>query len=443
LRAGLWGHSKGFASMRYISLAAALAAVGVLHAGAAQADQANLNLRGAGDQEIQDVRGQSVANRPRPGYDALGVRAGAFLLYPSITIVETYDDNIYAVNAGKTDDFITRVSPDVRLTSNWSRHMLSLQGGLDYYKYADNGDEDRTDWNVGAMGRVDILRDTNITGKVSYARLHEDRGDSTFIGGGAEPTQYDIFDTAITFNHRVNRLIFALGGGYTELDYKDTPAVGGGVINQDFRDRHVYSGVARAGYAISPDTNIYLQGRVNKREYRLQPPVVVQTRDSDGYSLVVGSEFLISRLVQGTVEIGYQRQNYKAAGLPTVSGLSYLAGVDWYVTPLTTVRFSASSSIDESDSLLSSGSLNQTVGLGFDHEFLRNLILSGDVSYQNNNFKGVARKDEYLRAGLGVTYMLNRYLALGVDYKYTERDSNVLGLDYKRNVVGLTLRGQL
>lgn len=429
--------------MRYLSLAAALTAVGVLCSAAAQADEVNPNSRqSAGDLEIRDTRAQSVANRPRPGYDALGVRAGSFILYPSITVSETYDDNIYAVNAGKTDDFITQVSPEFRFDSNWSRHALSFQGGLDYYKYADNGDEDRTDWNLGSTGRIDFLRSTNLVGSVNYSRNHEDRGDSTFIGGGAEPVEYDLFDSAVTLNHRINRMIFALGGGYTDIDYKDTPAVPFGTIDQDFRDREVLSGVARVGYAVSPDTNVYLQGRVNQRNYKQQPPVVAVDRDSDGYSLVVGSEFLISRLMQGMIEIGYQEQNYDTPGLPTVKGIYYQAGVDWYVTPLTTVRFSASSSVDESDSLLASGSLSQRVGLGFDHELLRNLILSGDVSYQNNDFKGVAREDEYLRAGLGVNYMLNRYLALGVNYNYTDRDSNVAGLDYKRNVVGVSLRGQ-
>jgi len=71
------------------------------------------------------------------------------------------------------------------------------------------------------------------------------------------------------------------------------------------------------------------------------------------------------------------------------------------------------------------------------------VILGGKVSFANQDYEGVARDDDVVRAGLGVDYLLNRNLSLRLGYDYTDRDSSVAGLDYSRNEVGLTLKAGL
>ena len=61
-------------------------------------------------------------------------------------------------------------------------------------------------------------------------------------------------------------------------------------------------------------------------------------RDSDGWAVVGGSEFRLSNLAQGEVYVGYQEQSYDDPTLSDISGLAFGAGVDWFVTPLTTIR---------------------------------------------------------------------------------------------------------
>src|SRR5689334_14678398 len=41
-------------------------------------------------------RNVSVTERPRPGYEALGLRAGGFMLWPKLTVANEYNDNIFA-----------------------------------------------------------------------------------------------------------------------------------------------------------------------------------------------------------------------------------------------------------------------------------------------------------------------------------------------------------
>lgn len=389
---------------------------------------------------ITDVRGQSVRDRARPGYDAVGIRAGSFMILPKVDVSETYNDNIYATETNTESDFITAVSPSIRIQSLWSRHALGLEAGLSKYWYGSNSTEDRLDWNVGAHGRLDVLRDTNITGDVSYQQAHEDRGSANSPTSAAEPVEYDLFSSSVGLFQRFNRVTARLTGGLDQYSYKDVALLGGGVLDESARDRKEYVGGLRLAYDISPDTNVYAEGKLNKRSYDVSVPV---DRDSNGYEAVVGSEFKLSRLAQGEVYVGYQRQTYDASYYSAASGLAYGANVNWFVTPLTTVRFSAASTIQESIDPAASGYWSQKVGIGLDHELLRNLILSGDVSYENDDFGDISRKDDVTSAVVGATYLLNNFFAVGINYGIVDRNSNVTGADYTQNQVGFTLRGQL
>src|SRR5690606_5800431 len=109
--------------------------------------------------------------------------------------------------------------------------------------------------------------DTNIFAGLSYAELTEDRGAPNAIGLAAEPTEYSLFQANIGLDHRFNRVTSRLGATYADYDYDAVPLVGGGVLNLDSRDREETTQFLRLGYDVSPDTNVYVQGTLNQREY--------------------------------------------------------------------------------------------------------------------------------------------------------------------------------
>ncbi|HCX68990.1 MAG: hypothetical protein CMI61_09665 [Parvibaculum sp.] len=395
------------------------------------------------DTQLQDVRGQSVMDRARPGYDAAGIRAGGFIVYPRASVTEAYEDNIYATPTNETDDFITTLRAGVAVNSIWSRHALNLNAGLSQQFYADNGDEDRFDWNVGAGGRIDVTSMTAITGSLRYAQMHEDRGDPSSPAAANEPIEYTLFTAGAAISQDFARMTATIGGEYLDYDYDDSATAGGVNIDQDFRDREEYIERARLAYNVSPDTNFYVEGQLNQIEYDQQPPVVAVTRDSDGWQAVVGSEFRLTNMARGGVYIGYQERDYDNPAFANTDGLAFGANVDWFVTPLTTITFKANQSVEETTVGGSSGYDQQEVGFDIGHELMRNLILSGGASYENNDFNSSAREDDLIGANVGVTYLLNRNFEIGLRYTFEDRDSNVATADYTRNVVGITLTGKL
>src|SRR3989338_1092748 len=78
-------NSMTYGGIRLVSLAAA----GIWMASACGLDPPQA---GEADTGLTDVRGQSVMERARPGYDAAGIRAGGFMIYPTASVTEAYED---------------------------------------------------------------------------------------------------------------------------------------------------------------------------------------------------------------------------------------------------------------------------------------------------------------------------------------------------------------
>src|SRR5687767_8498047 len=59
-------------------------------------------------------------------YQALGVPLGGFLLFPSLALTTTFDDNIRRTPTNTLADVFFSFRPNVVLRSQWSQHALNL-----------------------------------------------------------------------------------------------------------------------------------------------------------------------------------------------------------------------------------------------------------------------------------------------------------------------------
>ncbi|WP_269714838.1 outer membrane beta-barrel protein [Caulobacter sp. NIBR2454] len=389
-------------------------------------------------------RNVSVRQRPHPEYDAMGIRSGAFMLYPQVTASVDYSDNIYGAATNKADDFIFKVQPSLSLASTWSRHALSAYANAAINRYVDFSTEDTEDFAFGADGRIDIVRGSNIALGGNYNRITEPRTSSSTPTGSVDPIQYDLTQFNIAGVHELNRLRLSARGDYRKFNYDDGRTVAGAPVEQDDRDREITSFTGRAEYALSPATAFFVQGAVNKRDYRLQPPVSALDRDSDGYEVLAGANFELSALMRGEFGVGYISQKFDDPTAKKIDGLGARAQVEWFPTQLTTVTFTGARSIEDSGIPGSSGYLSSAVGAQVDHELRRNIILTGKLDYANDDYDGIERKDKRFNAGVSATYLLNRRLGVVAGYSYFDQNSKGLngGEDFKVNRVSLGLTGR-
>ncbi len=391
----------------------------------------------------EDARGQGVGERQYEAFTPQGVRVGSFILRPSLSVSEAYDSNVFASESRVVDDFVTEINPNLVVSSNWANHLLTLEVDVEQRLYGSQTSEDGLEWRVGGFGRIDVRTDTQITVGFLYGALIEQRGTPDEVGGTSQPTEFSEIGASVSLEQSFNRLSAEISADYTELDFDDTPLIGGGVDDNDDRDRSVLEVVVQVGYELVADTVVFLRGTYNTRDFVQEAPVVLADRDSDGYELVVGALFELGSLATGEVFVGYQEQSFEDPVFPVVSSVAYGASVDWYVMPLTTVRLRAGNTIEDTTSGGASSFERRSVRVGLDHEFLRNLVASLDVGYAQEVFSGSSREDQTYDVELGLDYMINRAFSVGMFYGYEERSSNFIEGSFSRNVAGVRVRSEL
>lgn len=379
-----------------------------------------------------------VMQRPRPDYDAKGIRIGSFRLRPALDVGASSDDNVYRTATAKKSDVFITLNPGFSLTSDWSRHMLQITGNLKRYQYLSLGSEDRMDWFVGGNGRLDITRSAALELNGSYNTLHEPRYSPDQPGGAAEPTQYHALRGGGLMRYRPGRFAFEIGGTYTRYTYDPTRLVGGGVYSNTDRNRDQVSATAKAAYEFSPGYAMFLRGTYDERRY---DTAVGQTRNSKGYRAEAGAEMFLTHLLQGEIFVGFADQRFEA--YPHVKALDYGATLTWYATPLMTFHLTAARSFNDTTVTGASVSDDQSLGLSLDYELLRNLIIQAHGDATDSRYVGTPRVDKLFEAGLTAKYLLNRYIAADAGYAWQRRSSTAGGQGFTDNLFQAGLHFQL
>jgi hypothetical protein len=411
--------------------------VSTLVSGCAFAFVAALSVAQAQAQEPE--RGVSVFERARPDYDPLGVRAGSFLVFPSIEIGESYNDNIFATENDEEDDFITVVRPQVEVTSDWGRHQVGLQAGADGGFYFDNDDENFVDYFALADGRLDIVQETFLLGGVGYRHLHEDRGSPDDVAG-EEPTEYSLYSANLGVVRARGRISARVDGNVDRYDFEDVDAAGGGEIDQDDRDRTHYTLSGRVGYEYLPDVEAFVRVTGRLREYdELEGGL---DRDSTGYAAVIGTDLDFTGKLSGEVFVGYQHTTYDDDTLNDIDGLAAGGAVLWNVTGLTSIRGFIQGSTEETTQAGASGYLALRAGAAVEHELMRNVLLGAGITVGRDDYEGIDREDDILIGNLSAKYLINRNFYAGAEFAHRTRSSDTPD-EYSQNVFTVRVGAQL
>lgn len=412
-------------------------------AGRQSVERQTVGVSGSAQTNFARDRNIAVMQRPHEGYQARGLRTGAFLVYPKVSVDAEFNDNIYAEDGGEQDDTIFRVRPELTVTSNWSQHSLQAYARASLNRYQDFSTEDTDDWGVGVNGRLDVVRGSHIAASFDFNHMTEPRTSPNSPGVAAKPVEYDLTSAQVRAQHEFNRLRVSGWYGMQRFDYDSPPRIGGGRVEQAYRERDVLNLAGRVDYAVSPDTAFFVEVEGNRRDYRHAPTAGDVNRDSDGMRALAGANFELGAVTRGEIGFGYMKQNFDDARLKDINGFGARARVEWFPTELTTVTLSGERVVQDSAVPGEGAYLANDLGFTVDHELLRNVILSGYARMGRDKYKALNRKDERTAAGVSATYLLNRSLALKGSYDYTEQDTvRGTGKPFKVNKVAATITAQ-
>lgn len=369
-------------------------------------------------------RNVSVMERPRPDYDALGIRAGSFIVSPRIDLGIGFNDNIFLTEEDGISDGYAIVRPSLRVNSDWSRHQLSATANGAFNRYLDYANRNEDNWNVGALGRLDVTNAARVTAEVQAGSRFE----TPFSGeAGAElatVSNYDYSLISLRGEYRLDRDRFAVAYNRNRFDFNDVDLGGLGVFNQASRSRTIDGLVGQAERALSPVTSIYGQFSYAHTRYdTLLAPGVVN-RDSDGYRLVAGVNIDLPAFLRGTVAAGYTWRNYDSPVFRNVSGLSVDARLEYFPSELTTFTLRARRLVQDSAIAIDAAYFDNRLSLNVDHELLGNLILSAGGDLGRQDYVDSPNVIRLYRLNGRARYLLSRQIWANLGASYSHRDAN-------------------
>jgi hypothetical protein len=385
---------------------------------------------------------QSVLQRPRPDYDALGLPFGSFIFYPSVGLTETYNSNVFVTPSDVKSDFFTTLLPTLQLKSDWNNHALNFAAAGEINRYVQQVGENDSNFLAATDGRIDIQRDIYLTGILEYQLTHEPRTSPNTVVNQKNPIEVQVATGGIGYVHESGRLGFRINGGVDYYAYGNGLTTTGATVPETGRNVTIYSVTPQVSYEIQPGYHAFLRTVGDWRVYQAEFDAGGFDRSSSGYQVNAGTAINLGPTLNGEVFVGYFDQEYDDPRLQPASGPGFGGNLLWNVTDLTSVRGTVARTVEETIVGNASSYVQTASTLSIEHELLRNVLLNGGGSYIVQDFQGLARTDTIYVIAATARYLLNRNVSVGLDFTHSHRDSTTPGIAYDLDLVTASLRLQ-
>jgi hypothetical protein len=346
-------------------------------------------------------------------YAPLGIRAGSFLVSPSLDVAGAYSTNPEHVSGASSSLYGVALA-DLKAQSDWERHSLSADITGSYTQYGEQLVPSLSVpyFNSVVDGRVDVTRDTQIFVENRYLVTTDNPGSPNLQFGLAKlPIDTDLGGT-LGVAHEFNRLSVAVLATFDRAVYDNSVLTDGESDSNADRNFNQTAGFLRVGYDLDPGLKPFVMLEADQR-IRDEPfDRNNLQRSSVGTSALIGGDVDLFGSLTGEMAGGWVVRDYKDPTLPDVSGAIAAGSLLWQATPLTSAKVALSSEVYETIVTGASGQFTHDVSLEIDHAFLRSLIGTVTAGYGTDNYVGSTLQDQRFFISGGLTYKLSREIAI-------------------------------
>ncbi len=378
-------------------------------------------------------------------YEALGMRAGSFIVLPAVELSAGYDNNPQHTPGGPgSSTFI--VAPELHARSDWTSNSLTADITGSYYWYGNDTFQpslNRPYLNSKIDGRIDVTRDTQILLENRFIISTDNPGSPNIQANLAKLPIDTTVGGTVGVEQQFSRFDATLKGTIDRTTYQNSHFTDGETANNDDRAYDQYAGIFRLAYEIDPGFKPFVEVSEDKRNYDFPVDFFGEDRSSTGTSAKFGGEFKLgSSMLVGEMAVGYLQRNYEDPTLPNIAGMTLDGSLLWLATGLTSVKLTATSQVYESTLQGVSGSFSRDVSVEVDHALRRWLIATGTFGYGHDDYVGELRQDDRYYGVAGLVYKLNPFMQLKAQLRHDWLTSTQSGNAYQSTSVLLTLRLQ-
>jgi hypothetical protein len=228
------------------------------------------------------------ASDVKADYKSVGARAGSFKFDPKLTIQQIRDDNFYKEQSGASTKNFTKIKPEIQIKSDWGSNELRFNANVERDQFSGSSADNATRTDARGRFRLDLSKSSEINFEARTRNLIEERGDDNTSTDDLEPTEYQRNNFGVLAKFKPNRLGLELGAKSNSFDFDDTAKEGGGVTNNDDRDRDTKEYSFRIGYEIQKGYEAFVRAKFVDVDYDSATDDAGVNRDSDGSTIEAG-----------------------------------------------------------------------------------------------------------------------------------------------------------
>ena len=348
-------------------------------------------------------------------YAALGIRAGSFLLFPSLDLSGAYTTNPERTSGATSSALYGIGLAELQAQSDWQRHALNVDLIGSYTQYAEQliPSLDVPYFSSKIDGRVDVTRSTQLYFENRFLLTTDNPGSPNLQPSNQQallarlPINTDLGGT-FGVVQEFNRLYVAALGSFDRAVYDPSLLTDGEQSSNADRNFNQPAGILRVGYDLDPGLKPFVQIQEDERIHDQPFDRNDLQRDSIGTTAQVGADVALFGSLTGEMAGGWLFRSYKDPTLPDISGFVANGALIWQATALTTAKLTAASEVYETIVDGASGQFSHDVAIEVDHAFLRWLVGTAQVGYGTDNYVGSGLNDVRYFLSAGLIYSLTR-----------------------------------
>ncbi|MGA2466435.1 MAG: outer membrane beta-barrel protein [Thermodesulfobacteriota bacterium] len=373
------------------------------------------------------------------------IKAGPVEIHPFVELTETYSDNIYKNYGGfkKESDFITTLSPGIRLILPVKTHSFQLDYRADVNWYAKNSETNYINQIGGGLIKLEFPGglNFNFSDYFTHAVIPRKAKETPGISGAADeyrelPYNGNDFNAMAKYRF-LDR--WAIEGRYNNYNYGYTHDYDkGGNFNRNVLGGSLY-------YRLTPKIDALVDYNFSTVDYKTDT-----TYDNTNHSAYLGVAFDPTAKLNGYLKLGWYMKNYKqdlANRKNSFSTPSTLIDLNYNLSPYHIFTLKGSWVIAE-DVDTNAPMTATDFSLGYRHilKWHEKLSLNANIGYGTEKFKAPTtdadgtlktRDDKKWYGGAGIGYAPKTWVSFSLNYIYTNNDSNFINYHYNENKVYL------
>ena len=383
----------------------------------------------------------SVDGRPRAPYEAdpfepQGIRAGSFILRPSL------DQGIRATSnadnsASGSSGVLSETALRLNARSDWASHLATLDATGIFEKNLSGQYVSNPRGQIDAALRLDMSDDTRLNFGLGYSINREDASDPNGISAARSRPLVHNLSAQAGVERDIGKIFARAVARVNNTRYGNAKLFNGDQLDQSDRNNTYVSMTLRGGFEVSAIIRPFAEVEVGRRIYQNDNGL---DRNATQLGLRTGLQINSGEKLNGEFSIGYLTASSEDDRLRNTGGLSLDAAMNWSPQRGTDVQFGLRTYLDSSPDIGGNSSLLYLANINVTRMIRSDLSLNARIDASVRDNRDGSGTDYGMGAEAGATYWFNRFFGVDGKLRHEFIKSDVASRDYQSNSVYLGVK---